>query len=87
MGQRPVVLVGHSLGGLVLQQVCLQLDRDTRSRDAGEKQRAAQALKRVLGAVFYSTPKAGSRLADLTIVCATGPLMRYLRTSAWRRAG
>jgi pimeloyl-ACP methyl ester carboxylesterase len=57
VGDRPVVFVTHSMGGLVAKQM-LQLVR------AEERYRAlGQAVR---GIVFYSCPHFGSRLADLS---------------------
>lgn len=145
VGQRPLLLVGHSLGGLVLKQVRAHLHpivlrmhagthacervralshsntilptcptpmawpnqmqpshstqpppsrqflveanaRASMAADPAEKRAAGQLLANVLGAAFYSTPHAGSRLGDYAAVLsglrivAAGEVMRYLCT-------
>jgi hypothetical protein len=85
VGGRPLVLVGHSLGGLMLQQVCLSVDGLTHDGpNAAVKYKAAEFLGNVLGAAFYSSPLAGSRLSDLAKhlgwLAALGPVMSTLRT-------
>jgi hypothetical protein len=85
VGQRPLVLVGHSLGGLMLQQVCLCVDRLANAcPDEALKRRASSFIDNVVGAVFYSSPLAGSRLADLANnvkwLAGLGPVMPALTT-------
>lgn len=64
VGTRPVVLVGHSLGGLVLKQVCLELKKRSDGSDSEQQRRARAFLNNIKGLVFYATPHGGSRLAD-----------------------
>jgi hypothetical protein len=85
VGQRPLVLVGHSLGGLMLQQVCLSVDGlADKARDEATKRRASAFIDNVVGAVFYSSPLAGSRLADwannVGWFAGLGPVMSSLTT-------
>lgn len=87
VGQRPLLLVGHSLGGLVLKQFLVEANaRASMAADPAEKRAAGQLLANVLGAAFYSTPHAGSRLGDYAAVLsglrivAAGEVMRYLCT-------
>jgi hypothetical protein len=85
IGQRPVVLVGHSLGGLMLQQVCMSVDGLANAcSDAALKRRASAFIGNVVGAVFYSSPLAGSRLADwadnVSWLAGLGPVMKTLTT-------
>lgn len=56
VGERPVIFVTHSLGGLVAKQM-LQLVRS--------EEKYAALGERIRGIVFYSCPHFGSRLADL----------------------
>ncbi|KAL4419867.1 hypothetical protein ABPG75_006965 [Micractinium tetrahymenae] len=57
VGQRPVIFVTHSMGGLVVKDMLVTA-----------KQQKDERLRRLhsaaAGAVFYSVPHAGSRLAD-----------------------
>lgn len=67
IGQRPLVFVAHSLGGLVVKQLLRHAD--------GYGQPAWQALLgRVRGVCFLATPHEGARLA--TIVKRIGQLAR-----------
>jgi pimeloyl-ACP methyl ester carboxylesterase len=56
VGQRPLVLVGHSMGGVLIK---LMLARAT------QEPRHAQLAGALRGAVFYSCPHFGSALAAL----------------------
>ncbi|CAM6107345.1 unnamed protein product [Calypogeia fissa] len=74
----PVVLVGHSLGGLVIKQVCLKAETIYNSKPT------ADALHRFLinmrGVFFYATPHHGSRLASMAAYLPWYPsaLLKYL---------
>lgn len=72
VGSRPVVFVCHSMGGLVVKEI---IGRGT-DRDAPQSMRLIS--KAAAGAVFYSVPHAGSRLADV------GWKLRYLGASPSR---
>jgi pimeloyl-ACP methyl ester carboxylesterase len=61
IGDRPVVFVTHSMGGLVVKQV-LRLAHDQQAFNPGY-QRLIQAVR---GVVFLATPHTGSDLAALT---------------------
>ena len=56
----PVVFVCHSLGGLIVKQVLLDLDRQK-----GRRSEAGALLDRVVQVVFLATPHTGSRKATL----------------------
>lgn len=66
VGQRPVVFVTHSMGGLVIKDIIAR--GVTQEGTEAEKQLAGA----VTGVVFYSVPHAGSRLADV------GLTLRYV---------
>jgi pimeloyl-ACP methyl ester carboxylesterase len=81
LGQRPIVLVGHSLGGLVLKRLC------TRANEASYRGelKCKALLDSIKGMVFYSTPHAGSHMADLADwasqgIISLGPVMTSLAT-------
>jgi len=61
VGQRPVVFVGHSMGGLIIKKMLVEAgqaeDPDTRLLAENTK-----------GVVFYSTPHQGSQIANLNSV-------------------
>ncbi|MES2936565.1 MAG: AAA family ATPase [Pseudomonadota bacterium] len=61
---RPIVLVGHSLGGLVLKTVI------TQTLASGDE-RTREMVRRIRGVVFVATPHQGSQLANLASVLAT----------------
>ncbi|NOG71197.1 tetratricopeptide repeat protein, partial [Roseicella sp. DB1501] len=65
----PVVFVCHSLGGLLVKQILLDLDRQK-----GQRPEAASLLARVARVVFIATPHTGSR---------QGSLLDRLRFLAW----
>jgi triacylglycerol esterase/lipase EstA (alpha/beta hydrolase family) len=60
-GSRPVFLVGHSLGGLVIKQF-IHTASSMRTRNDSDK--VQYLLANWKGVIFYATPHAGSRLAD-----------------------
>ncbi|KAI7843159.1 hypothetical protein COHA_003143 [Chlorella ohadii] len=57
VGQRPVIFVCHSMGGLVVKDLLV-------SAKAQKDERLRRLNTNAAGAVFYSVPHAGSRLAD-----------------------
>jgi len=72
IGSRPVVFICHSMGGIIVKEIIGQ----------GTERDASPALRKIskasVGAVFYSVPHAGSKLADL------GWTLRYLGASPSR---
>lgn len=78
MGERPLVLVGHSLGGLVLQALCCAAVAHS---DTDKSKRFLQNIKSVC---YYSTPHAGSYMADYVGFAADwglmAPVVKILRT-------
>lgn len=69
VGNRPIVFITHSMGGLVIKEI-LARGKDPRGTEAQKRLSNAAA-----GVVFYSVPHAGSRLADL------GWSLRYVGAS------
>jgi tetratricopeptide (TPR) repeat protein len=65
----PVAFVCHSLGGLIIKKVLLNLQQQ-----AGRRPEAANFLDRVMRVVFAATPHTGSRQATL---------LEHLRFLAW----
>lgn len=59
IGQRPLILVGHSLGGLLAKQVL----RDSADSEAGQQNQAVSEQTRSV--MFLGTPHAGSALASI----------------------
>jgi len=64
--QRPIVLIGHSFGGLVLKSLVVKLEREStifsssNSFSEAMARRAKVFLKNVRGVAFYAVPHAGS---------------------------
>jgi pimeloyl-ACP methyl ester carboxylesterase len=56
----PVIFICHSLGGLIVKQLLLDLDRQK-----GRRPEAAALLGRVTQVIFYATPHTGSRRATM----------------------
>ncbi|KAG0587590.1 hypothetical protein KC19_2G175600 [Ceratodon purpureus] len=61
IGERPVVFVTHSMGGLVVKQLLVQASQDEKRHD----DRRSRLLRNTSGIVFYSCPHFGSKLADM----------------------
>lgn len=69
----PVVLVGHSFGGLIIKQLC------TYARQKG-RQEHKDFLNSVSGVFFYATPHHGIRFPKLAEHFVThGPLLNYVK--------
>jgi pimeloyl-ACP methyl ester carboxylesterase len=62
---RDLVLVGHSMGGLIIKTLI------TQARAAGDT-RTRALLDRIRGVVFVATPHQGSQLASLAMAFAAG---------------
>ncbi|KAI5056672.1 hypothetical protein GOP47_0028490 [Adiantum capillus-veneris] len=79
VGERPVVFITHSMGGLVVKQMLMQ---------AGQDKRLSQIVKSTAGIVFYSCPHFGSKLADmpwrLGLVLRPAPSIGELRSGSAR---
>ncbi|CAM6001176.1 unnamed protein product [Sphagnum balticum] len=64
--QRPIVLIGHSFGGLVLKSFVVKMERESsilspsNSFSEAMARRAKVFLKNVRGVAFYAVPHAGS---------------------------
>ncbi|CAM6099786.1 unnamed protein product [Calypogeia fissa] len=76
----PVVLVGHSIGGLVIKELCLSARQIVTKKRAKHTKPVQDFLGNINGLFFYSTPHLGTRLVEetnLTIGCLfedLGPL-------------
>ena len=77
--RRPVVLVGHSLGGLMIKQVCIAAHHravqqgDCSPGEERDRRKAQIFLKKLRLVAFFATPHAGSRAAD------------FLQRQRWQR--
>ncbi|KAH9305135.1 hypothetical protein KI387_009539, partial [Taxus chinensis] len=78
IGDRPVVFVTHSMGGLVVKQMLFQ---------AG-KQNITKLVNNTSGIVFYSCPHFGSKLADMPwrmgLILRPAPSIGELRSGSPR---
>lgn len=76
----PVILVGHSLGGIVIKQLCLEADRNQKSSHLHRNKSIKNFLKNIKGIFYYSVPHGGSQLANLAknYVPYTGAMLDYL---------
>lgn len=78
IGDRPVVFVTHSMGGLVVKQMLFQ---------AG-KEKLTKLVNNTYGVVFYSCPHFGSKLADMPwrmgLVLRPAPSIGELRSGSPR---
>lgn len=78
VGDRPVVFVTHSMGGLVVKQMLFQ---------AG-KEKLTKLVNNTSGVVFYSCPHFGSKLADMPwrmgLVLRPAPSIVELRSGSPR---
>ncbi|KAL4583596.1 hypothetical protein LXL04_008174 [Taraxacum kok-saghyz] len=78
IGDRPVVFVTHSMGGLVVKQML----------DQARKENRDSIVSNTVGVVFYSCPHFGSKLADLPwrmgFVLRPAPTIGELRSGSPR---
>jgi pimeloyl-ACP methyl ester carboxylesterase len=72
-----VLLVGHSLGGLVIKQLCVAAERARKADGAGY---GARLLNSIRGTFFMSTPHSSSNLVNVVEVFGLpmGPLLELL---------
>jgi triacylglycerol esterase/lipase EstA (alpha/beta hydrolase family) len=77
----PVVLVGHSIGGLVIKELLLQANKSISLHQPGNCTESAQCLLESVKAVFYyATPHHGSKFADIETDFSEGPLFKRIAT-------
>ncbi|CAK9178623.1 unnamed protein product [Ilex paraguariensis] len=78
IGNRPVVFVTHSMGGLVVKQMLYQAKAENKNN----------LVNNTLGVVFYSCPHFGSKLADMPwrmgLVFRPAPTIGELRSGSPR---
>ncbi|CAM6103742.1 unnamed protein product [Calypogeia fissa] len=79
----PVMLVGHSLGGLVMKELCLQASSMLNvSLDAGLE----NFLKKLNGLFFFSSPHHGTMITDQKLGSARFPFFTDLTTTTTKLA-
>lgn len=78
IGERPVVFVTHSMGGLVVKQMLFQAKAENKD----------ELIRNTIGLVFYSCPHFGSKLADMPwrmgLVLRPAPTIGELRSGSPR---
>ncbi|KAJ8538054.1 hypothetical protein K7X08_014594 [Anisodus acutangulus] len=78
IGNRPVVFITHSMGGLVVKQMLYQAKAEKKD----------DLVKNTIGVVFYSCPHFGSKLADMPwkmgLVFRPAPTIGELRSGSPR---
>ncbi|KAL7913986.1 hypothetical protein GGI35DRAFT_475827 [Trichoderma velutinum] len=63
---RPIILVGHSLGGLIIKQTLISLARSTIPDDQ-------KLIRAVYGVIFFGTPHDGMDISSLIPMVGDGP--------------
>ncbi|KAL3691119.1 hypothetical protein R1sor_004770 [Riccia sorocarpa] len=87
VGQRgcPVVLIGYCLGGLVIEQLCIEAEKQyDQAPDGASKGRLDEFLTNVRAVLYLDTPHAGSTLGDYLREKhqCEGPVLEYLSKSS-----
>lgn len=72
---RPIILIGHSFGGLVVKQAFLM------AKDTADDHDHRSVYERVIGFIFLGTPHRGSKLTYFARVI---PLLTYWHGSSTR---
>ncbi|OAE23840.1 hypothetical protein AXG93_369s1340 [Marchantia polymorpha subsp. ruderalis] len=77
--QHPIILIGHSYGGLVIKQLCLQaLMRETLKK---EEEGDVGFLNCIKGVFFYGTPHHGSSFfSNVTDLKDASPLLDFVHS-------
>jgi triacylglycerol esterase/lipase EstA (alpha/beta hydrolase family) len=78
----PVIMVGHSFGGLVIKQLyCYAHEKLHSSREGFEKAKLEKFLGNIRGVFYYATPHRGSKLMDnLAKTVESHPLLKCFQT-------
>ncbi|UKZ83246.1 hypothetical protein TrVFT333_011053 [Trichoderma virens FT-333] len=63
---RPIILIGHSLGGLIIKQALISLSRSTIPDDQ-------KLIRAVYGVIFFGTPHDGMDISSLIPMVGDGP--------------
>ncbi|QYT05472.1 hypothetical protein H0G86_012366 [Trichoderma simmonsii] len=63
---RPIILIGHSLGGLIIKQTLISLSRSTIPDDQ-------KLIRAVYGVIFFGTPHDGMDISSLIPMVGDGP--------------
>lgn len=63
---RPIILIGHSLGGLIIKQALVSLSRSKNEDDQ-------KLIRAIYGVVFFGTPHHGMDISSLIPMAGDGP--------------
>ncbi|KAL6819172.1 hypothetical protein V8C40DRAFT_252626 [Trichoderma camerunense] len=63
---RPIILIGHSLGGLIIKQALISLSRSSIADDQ-------KLIRAVYGVIFFGTPHDGMDISSLIPMVGDGP--------------
>ncbi|CAM6119750.1 unnamed protein product [Calypogeia fissa] len=94
LGKRPVILVGHGLGGIVIQKFLVMAFKEMNKMDKNSKfekpkiDKIDNFLSNVAGIFYYGTPHHGTKLGDKVgkLRGHSGPVLQYLKTLSGDRA-
>lgn len=75
---RPVVLVGHSLGGLVLKKLAMEAHKEAGLQDSLLSPCCKAFCNNLAGTFYYATPHGGAVLGSLADSVFKGPVLDYL---------
>jgi triacylglycerol esterase/lipase EstA (alpha/beta hydrolase family) len=78
---RPVVLVGHSFGGIVIKQLCAYAagEAGTSKQNCEKNVELTHFLENIKGIFFYSTPHHGIAEKIVKRFVAEGPLQEFVK--------
>ncbi|CAM6128914.1 unnamed protein product [Calypogeia fissa] len=78
----PVVLVGHSFGGLVIKRLCVDASNQASQfkKESDTSSMLRNFLDNLKGFFFYATPNVGVPKVDPELLTAKSPLMEYVKT-------
>jgi hypothetical protein len=74
----PIILVGHSVGGLVIKQLCIEAHHDLHeSKEGFRNAKLKTLLGNIRGIFYYATPHHGSKLVETMTKTEANPLLTY----------
>ncbi|CAM6112917.1 unnamed protein product [Calypogeia fissa] len=76
----PLVLVGHSIGGLVIKELCCQAHRQLSMNKDFQRTKLEKFLTNLRGVFYFATPHHGSPVANDVADMVGIPLMKYFKT-------
>ncbi|CAM6118447.1 unnamed protein product [Calypogeia fissa] len=76
----PIVLVGHSIGGLVIKELCCQAHSQLSMNRDFQTTKLEKFLTNLRGVFYFATPHHGSPVANRMADMVGSPLMKYFKT-------